>query len=227
MFVCLRFQEFNRSVMPDQKIVHITVFASGRGSNFRAVHKALLAAPDVPARIVLCVSNNPSPGAFEYAEEHGITTRRLSPKMFPDNQDAYQQSLRSLLNEYGTDLILLAGYMRKLPPEVVAEYRGRILNVHPGLLPDFGGQGMYGMNVHRAVLEAGRTESGPTVHLADEEYDTGPIIASCKVPVKADDTPESLAERVLDAEHELLPKVVLAAAERLSMGQDIVPIDFE
>ena len=213
--------------MPDQKTVNITVFASGRGSNFQAVHQALLAEPDIPARIALCVSNNPSPGAFEYAKEHGIATHRLSPKMFPDDPDTYQRTLRSLLKEYGTDLILLAGYMRKLPPEVVADYRGRILNVHPGLLPDFGGQGMYGMNVHRAVLEAGKTESGPTVHLADEDYDTGPIIASCKVPVKADDTPESLAERVLHAEHELLPKVVLAAVVRLSEGQDIVAMDFE
>ena len=100
--------------------------------------------------------------------------------MFPDTPNTYQEKLLELLREYQTGLILLAGYMRKLPPGVVSEYRGRILNVHPGLLPDFGGQGMYGMNVHRAVIEAGKLESGPTVHLADEEYDTGPIIAQQK-----------------------------------------------
>ncbi len=213
--------------MPDQKVVHIAVFASGRGSNFRAVHDALQANPDVPARIALCVSNNPSPGAFDYAREHDIATVRLSPKMFPDAPDTYQEKLLELLREYQTGLILLAGYMRKLPPGVVGEYRGRILNVHPGLLPDFGGQGMYGMNVHRAVIEAGKLESGPTVHLADEEYDTGPIIAQQKVPVYPDDTPETLAERVLSAEHELLPRVVAEAAWQLVRGEEITAMSFE
>lgn len=203
------------------RTIHIAVFASGRGTNFSAVHGVLQSRPDVPARIVLCVSNNPEPGAFLYAREHGIPTVRLSPKMFPDNPAAYERQLLQLLREYHVDLILLAGYMRKLPSGVVEAYRNRIMNVHPALLPEFGGEGMYGMNVHRAVLDAGRTESGPTVHLVDEEYDSGPIIARQRVPVRPDDTPESLAERVLQAEHELLPKTVIEAVRRLARGESI------
>ena len=212
-------------VMSDQKIANIVVFASGRGSNFHAVHRVLQDMPEAPARIVLCVSNNPSPGAFDYARDHDIKTERLSPKMFPDNPDQYQKALLQLLDEHNASLLLLAGYMRKLPPEVVSRYRGKILNVHPGLLPDFGGQGMYGMNVHRAVIKSGATESGATVHLADEEYDTGPVIAQQNVPVFPDDTPETLAERVLSAEHALLPRVVIHAAKRIINGMQIEPMN--
>ena len=107
---------------------------------------------------------------------------------------------------------MLAGYIRLVPPEVVSAYRGRIVNVHPALLPDFGGPGMYGRRVHEAVLASGATESGPTVHLVDEEYDRGAILAQSRVPVRKDDTPETLAARVLAEEHRLLPAVVRAAA---------------
>lgn len=210
-----------------QRPVRVAVFASGRGSNFRAVQSTLQLQPDVAAQIVLCVSNNPDPGAFAYAHQNEIATVRLSPKMFPDAPDIYDQKLLLLLQEYRVDMILLAGYMRKLPTGVVAAYRGRILNVHPALLPEFGGQGMYGLNVHRAVIEAGKRESGPTVHLVDEEYDTGAIIAQQRVPVLPDDTPETLAERVLRAEHELLPQVVLMAAEQLLRGEAIERISSE
>lgn len=187
--------------------VHIAVFASGRGSNFRALHQALLAA-DSAATIVLCISNNPNPGAFDFAREQGIATVRLSPKMFAEEKE-YETALMELLTRYGIRLIVLAGYMRRLPAEVVKRWNGNILNVHPALLPDFGGQGMYGMNVHQAVIAAGRTESGATVHLVDEEYDTGAIIAQDRVPVLPNDTPETLAARVLEAEHRLLPRVVM------------------
>ena len=114
------------------------------------------------------------------------------------------------------DMIVLAGYMRKIPAGVVDEYRDRILNIHPALLPEFGGTGMYGMNVHQAVIDAGRDESGATVHLIDSEYDTGPIIAQERVPVLKDDTPEMVAERVLQAEHRLYPRVVIEWAEKLA-----------
>ena len=139
--------------------------------------------PDPPARIVLCISNNPRPGAFDYADEQGIPARRLSPKMFPDDPEGYERELQALLKTSEVDMIVLAGYMRKLPPGVVETYRGRILNTHPALLPEFGGQGMYGMKVHQAVVDAGREESGVTVHLVDEEYDTGAVIAQERVPV--------------------------------------------
>lgn len=187
--------------------VHIAVFASGRGSNFRALHQALVAADSI-AKIVLCISNNPNPGAFDFAREQGIAAIRLSPKMFAEEKE-YETALVELLTNYGIRLIVLAGYMRRLPAGVVEQWNGKILNVHPALLPDFGGQGMYGMNVHQAVIAAGRNESGATVHLVDEEYDTGAIIAQERVPVLPNDTPETLAARVLEAEHRLLPRVVM------------------
>jgi phosphoribosylglycinamide formyltransferase-1 len=194
--------------------VRIAVFASGRGSNFRAIHAALVSMGTAPAAITLCISNNPNPGAFDYARENGIEAIRLSPKMFSDPLD-YQRALMELLLDRGIELIVLAGYMRKLPPEVVETYRGRILNIHPALLPDFGGQGMYGSNVHEAVIAAGASESGASVHLVDEEYDTGAVVAQERVPVLPDDTPETLAARVLEAEHRLYPRVVAEWAEQI------------
>ncbi|MCE2504689.1 MAG: phosphoribosylglycinamide formyltransferase [Chlorobi bacterium] len=202
-------------------MINIAVFASGRGSNFRAVHQTLLSTENPPARIEMCISNNRRPGAFEYAKEQNILHIRLSPKMFPDAPEEYDQELQSLLVSHGIGLILLAGYMRKLPPGVVEKYHGRILNIHPALLPEFGGQGMYGMNVHQAVIKAGMEESGATVHLVDEEYDTGAIIAQQRIPVLLNETPESLAERVLTIEQELYPRVVLEVAERLTRGEEI------
>ena len=110
------------------------------------------------------------------------------------------------------DLLVLAGYLKLVPPDVVRRYQGRIINIHPALLPDFGGPGMYGARVHRAVLASGAGESGATVHLVDEMYDRGPILGQARVPVLPGDTAESLASRVLDVEHQLLPAAVLAAA---------------
>ena len=118
-----------------------------------------------------------------------------------------------LLERSRVDWIVLAGYLKRVPAEVVRRYRGRILNVHPALLPRHGGKGMYGERVHRAVLAAGESRSGASVHLVDEEYDRGPVVAQREVPVLPDDTPTSLAARVLEVEHRLLPEVVVAVAE--------------
>jgi phosphoribosylglycinamide formyltransferase-1 len=200
--------------MENRGIVRIALFASGRGSNFRAIDQVLLALPEPPAEIVLCISNNPGPGAFEYARNRGIETLRLSPRMFEREED-YAATLLEALRTRHIDLLVLSGYMRKLPESVVREYRGRILNIHPALLPDFGGQGMYGEHVHRAVLESGVRQTGVTIHLVDEEYDTGAIVAQEKVDVHDDDTPESLAARVLAVEHQLYPRVVIEMAEKL------------
>jgi phosphoribosylglycinamide formyltransferase 1 len=194
--------------------VRVAVFASGRGSTFQAIHKALAAIEDAPARIVICISNNPRPGVFEYAEQAGIETMRLSPRMF-ENEPDYEAALLDVLRDRGVEMIALAGYMRHLPPGVVKAYGGRILNIHPALLPKFGGKGMYGMHVHEAVLAAGETETGPTVHLVDEEYDSGPIVAQERVAVLEDDTPETLAARVLKVEHLLYPRVVIELARRM------------
>lgn len=195
--------------------VQIAVFASGRGSNFQAVQKELREMTDPPAEIVLCVSNNPNPGAFQFAQEEGIETLRLSPKMFDDEAE-YDRALERALRERSIGMIVLAGYMRQLPTGVVRAYAGRILNIHPALLPKFGGKGMYGIHVHEAVIAAGETASGPTVHLVDEEYDSGPIIAQERVLVYPDDTPETLGARVLEAEHRLYPKVVIEWAEKIA-----------
>lgn len=205
------------------KPVRIAAFASGQGSNLRAVDAWLREQPDPPAHIALCVSNNPDPGVFAYTRSHEIPSIRLSPNMYPDSPEEYADALDRLLEEHGIGMILLAGYMRKLPPTIVQKYRGRILNVHPALLPKFGGKGMYGLHVHTAVIEAGEKESGATVHLVDEEYDTGSILARNVVPVLEEDTPESLATRVLAAEHYLLPRVVARGAEAIARGEVITP----
>ena len=118
----------------------------------------------------------------------------------------------AVLNEYSVDLVVLAGYLKLVPADVVETFENRMLNIHPALLPSFGGQGMYGQRVHKAVLESGATISGPTVHIVTAEYDRGPIVAQWPVPVRPDDTVDSLQERVLAVEHKLLPAVVLAAA---------------
>src|SRR5690606_22036038 len=137
----------------------------------------------------------PGVGALERAARAGIASLVL------DGADGAGTTLPRVLAEHGIELIVLAGYLRQVPDEVVAAYRGRILNVHPALLPGFGGKGMYGMHVHRAVLAAGVRVSGATVHLVDERYDEGPILAQWPVPVLPGDTPETLAARVLRVEH--------------------------
>jgi folate-dependent phosphoribosylglycinamide formyltransferase PurN len=128
----------------------------------------------------------------------------------PDYTDG--PAIVELLRSHGIELVVLAGYLKLVPEDVVNEFAGRMLNIHPALLPSFGGSGMYGMRVHRAVLQAGSTVSGPTVHIVTAEYDKGPIVAQWPVPVAPDDTPESLQQRVLAVEHQLLPAVVMAAA---------------
>ena len=155
------------------------------------------------------VSSRPDAGALERARRAGVPTTVLA-----DPGDA-DELLRALA---GADLVVLAGYMKRVPPAVVARFRLRMINIHPALLPGFGGAGMYGRRVHEQVLATGATISGATVHYVDEEYDHGPIIAQWPVPVRPDDTPETLAARVLEVEHRLLPLVVTTLA-RLGLPQ--------
>lgn len=183
--------------------MRVAVCISGRGSNLQALLKAL--GPGAPAEVALVLSNSPDAGGLAVARADGVAAVALDDYRDP------AEFLR-LLSEHRIDLVVLAGYLKLVPPAVVERYRGRIINVHPALLPEFGGAGMYGIRVHRAVLAAGRAESGATVHLVDEEYDRGTILAQGRVPVLKDDTPERLAARVLEVEHRLLPAVVLAAA---------------
>jgi phosphoribosylglycinamide formyltransferase 1 len=183
--------------------MHVAVAVSGRGTNLEALLHAL--GPDAPARVVLVLSNRADAPALDRAAGRGIATVTLR-----DHADGGEWL--SALERHGADLLVLAGYVKLVPAEVIERYRGRILNVHPALLPAFGGLGMYGRRVHEAVLASGARESGATVHLVDEEYDRGAILGQARVPVLPGDDPETLAARVLEVEHRLLPAAVLAAA---------------
>jgi phosphoribosylglycinamide formyltransferase 1 len=183
--------------------MRVAVAASGGGSNLQALLDTL--DPDGPARIVLVISNRPDAGVLGRASARGVPTAVLA-----DFQDG--DEWLNLLAGAETDLLVLAGYLKLVPAEVVNRFRGRILNIHPALLPAHGGEGMYGKRVHAAVLASGDRESGATVHLVDEVYDRGPILGQARVPVLPGDSVESLAARVLEAEHRLLPAAVLAAA---------------
>ncbi len=181
----------------------IAVFCSGNGSNFKALFQAIKH-KQLPAEIVLCISNRSQCGAMEFAQQNGITTLHITEKQFA-SFDEFSEAMVERLKEHQIDFILLAGYMRKVPDAVVAAFPDRMLNIHPALLPKFGGEGMYGIHVHTAVLEAGETETGATVHFVNEEYDKGEILLQRTVPVLPDDTPETLAARVLECEHRLYP----------------------
>jgi formyltetrahydrofolate-dependent phosphoribosylglycinamide formyltransferase len=181
----------------------VAVCVSGGGSNLQALLDQLQGA--APARVVLVLSNRPDAAGLDRAREAGIPAEVLS-----DPADASEWVTR--LGRRDVDLLVLAGYLKLVPAGVVQKYTGRIVNVHPALLPAFGGPGMYGKRVHEAVLASGASETGPTVHLVDEVYDRGRILAQRHVPVLPGDTPALLAARVLAEEHRLLPEVVLAAA---------------
>ena len=183
--------------------MRIAVAISGRGSNLEALLRALQ--PGAPAEIVLVVSDRADAGGLAHARNGDIPAVVLPD---PANAAAWLELLRG----YQIDLVVLAGYLRLVPAPVVAAYRGRIINTHPSLLPAFGGKGMCGERVHRAVLESGARETGVTIHLVDEVYDRGAVLAQSRVPVLRGDTAERLAARVLEVEHRLLPAAVLAAA---------------
>jgi len=179
------------------------VVVSGRGSNLAALLHALDG--EAPARVVLVISNRATAGGLSVASQFGVPTHVL-------NDSADPTEWCRVLGEARVDLVVLAGYLQRVPPGVVAAFRGRILNIHPALLPHHGGTGMYGRRVHQAVLAAGELESGATVHLVTDEYDGGPVLGQARVPVLPGDTADSLATRVLEVEHRLLPAAVLAAA---------------
>ena len=190
---------------------NIAVFASGGGSNLRAIHNHILSG-NIPGEIVLIVSNNPNCGAITYGEENLIHIFIVNKTRYPI-PNTLEFTLFQALSNSDVDLICLAGYMKMLPQNIVQKYKNKILNIHPALLPNFGGKGYYGMKVHEAVLKSGAEYSGATVHFVDEKYDHGPIIAQRKVKILDTDTVEALAERVLKVEHELYPEVVKAFCE--------------
>jgi len=181
------------------------VLVSGGGTNLQALLDALHDSPI--ARVARVISSRPDAGALERARRAGVPTTVLHDA----NDPAELQSALA-----GAQLVVLAGYLKLVHSSVVARFRGRMINIHPALLPAFGGPGMYGHRVHEAVLASRAKESGATVHFVDEAFDRGAIIAQEKVPVQKGDTAETLAARVLEAEHRLLPRVVLDLARRIS-----------
>lgn len=187
--------------------------ASHGGSNLQAILDAI-AAGDLPAEARLVISNNSQARALERARTAGVATRHLSGKTHPE-PDALDAAMVAAMQSEGVNVVVLAGYMRKIGPRMLAAYPRRIVNIHPALLPRHGGQGMYGIRVHEAVLAAGERETGVTVHLVDAEYDRGPILAQATVPVAPGDTPETLQARVLETEHRLYPDTL----RRIALGE--------
>lgn len=189
--------------------------ASHNGSNLQALLDACADGriPGIPAVVI---SNNLESGALRRARNAGVDAVHLSGNthLAPADLDA---AILAALRGHAVDWVLLCGYMKKLGPQVLEAYSGRILNIHPSLLPAFGGPGMFGIHVHQAALAAGVAESGATVHLVDGDYDRGPIVEQTRVPVLAGDTPESLQARVLPAEHALYTRVVARIADGKSL----------
>lgn len=196
--------------MPEP-VMRLAVFASGGGSNFQSIVDAAERG-DLPCEVALCVASRETAGVLARARTHGVPALVLDPSAY-DTEPDYAAELLARLDEHGVTFIALAGYLRRIPPAVVAAYEGRMVNIHPALLPSFGGAGMYGRRVHEAVLAHGVHWSGATVHLVDEQYDSGPIVLQEPVPVLPDDTPERLAARVLEVEHRLYPQALRLFAQ--------------
>lgn len=189
--------------------------ASGAGSSAQAIVAAIRSGA-LEAEARLMVSNNKSAPALEFARSAGIDALCIPTRSDPDRADA---ALCEALESHGVELIVLSGYLRRLGPKTLGRYAGRVLNIHPGPLPRFGGHGMYGRRVHEAVLAAGVPESGVAIHVVDEEYDHGPVIASRAVPVEPGDTVDTLESRVRAAE----PEFFVQTLQRVARGQLRLP----
>ena len=198
--------------------LRIGVLASHEGTTLQAILDAC-AAGEITARVVTVISNNSDSGALRRAALAGSHAVHLSGKTHPQ-PGALDAAIVAALEADGVEVVMLAGYMKKLEPQLLARYRGRILNTHPALLPKFGGHGMYGMRVHEAVLRAGESVSGSSMHLVDAEYDTGRVLQQVEVPVEPGDTPETLAARVQERERRLVVSVLgqIAQGELLLEG---------
>lgn len=199
-------------------MLNILVCVSGGGTNLQAVIDAVKDGRIRNTRIAGVISNNRSAYALKRAEENGIDAVCLSPKEFPD-REAFNRAFLEKVNEYAPELIVLAGFLVNIPPEMIRAYPNRIINIHPSLIPSFCGTGYYGLKVHEAALARGVKVTGATVHFVDEGTDTGPILLQKSVDVQPDDTPKSLQQRVMEeAEWILLPKAIdLIAAGRVEV----------
>ena len=184
----------------------IIIFASGGGSNFINIYKHIVSG-EINAKIVLLISNNPNSGAVQFAEKNNINFEVVNKFRFK-NELNINKRYEMILDFNKPDLILLAGFMKKIPNNIVSIYNGKIINIHPSLLPKFGGKGYYGENVHKAVLDSKEEYTGVTIHFVNNEYDKGDIILQKKVKVEDGDTVSLLSKRVLKLEHSMYPEVV-------------------
>lgn len=188
-------------------MLRISVLVSGGGTNLQAVIDSIETGRIKDAKIACIISSNPNAFALERGIRHGIKTLVIDKKQYPA-MSLRTKAIISALETEKTDLVVLAGYMSVLEPELVQAFKGRIINIHPSLIPKYCGKGFYGHHVHEAVIAAGEKESGATVHFVDEGVDTGPIIIQKKVPVFEGDTPDALGERILKVEHEILTEAI-------------------
>ena len=194
-------------------MIRLGALASHGGTNLQAIIDACKDGR-LDAQTCAVVSNNSGSTALARARREGIPAYHLSQITHPGAGER-DRAILAALESHDVDLVLLAGYMKKLGPATLSRYRGRVLNIHPALLPRFGGKGMYGRSVHEAVLAAGEKVTGVTIHVVDELYDHGPIVAQCEVSVLPGDTPDSLSERVLKREHEFYVEIL----QRISAGE--------
>ncbi len=186
--------------------LQLAVFASGAGSNFRAIAEAI-ENKELHAEVAGLISNNPDAGALKFARSRGISVEIINNNSYPDETER-EQKILDTLEYWKTNFVVLAGYMKKISTSIVNKFNNRIINIHPALLPSFGGKGMYGIRVHEAVIESGVKFSGVTVHLVNNEYDAGPIVLQHVVPVLDEDTPEILQERILKEEHNIYKEAI-------------------
>ncbi len=195
------------------KKLRLGFLASHGGSNMQAIIDAWKEGR-LHVEPAVVISNNSGSGAMERARREGIPAVHLSGATHPNPSDL-DSAITRALEEHDVNLVILAGYMKLLGPQTLARYRGRVLNIHPALLPKYGGQGLYGRRVHEAVLAAGERLTGATIHVVDERYDAGPIIAQSEVPVLEGDDADTLATRVLETEHRLYVETL----ERIVQGE--------
>jgi formyltetrahydrofolate-dependent phosphoribosylglycinamide formyltransferase len=184
----------------------IAVFASGRGSNFIKIYENIKSGR-ISAKIACVISNNPDAGAIDFAQKNAIKTYLVIPKNF-STSELFGSELLKILEKNEIDWIILAGYLKKIPDNVVQRYANRIVNIHPALLPAFGGKGMYGMHVHQAVFNSGTKISGVTVHLVNEIYDSGPIVMQRAVDIEDCRNPDEIAISVLAVEHKVFSEAI-------------------
>jgi phosphoribosylglycinamide formyltransferase-1 len=201
--------------VPMLSFSRIAFFSSHGGSGSRGVIAAC--GHELQASPAIIISNNPDSAVISFAKDAGITYEVINVKIC-GSEAGVQERILERLQELGVDLIILSGYMKKLGPEIVAHYSGRIFNIHPALLPKYGGQGMYGMNVHRAVIEAKEVETGITIHQVDSNYDEGPIVARLRIPVDPSDTADMLAEKVKNEEPPFLVRTLMEMQRLKTMG---------